>query len=134
MRWNRLQHESAGRVRDRPVKIGAGWIERLVGEKCNSGSVFTENRKRVVKMKLSVEVGNVWSPEFLGGRTRCRIQSGIFRKPNRRGASDGDPETTYGEFSFSVRPIGGTEQIPGITILGDGRIVVYSTSPSSFRA
>jgi hypothetical protein len=31
--------------------------------------------------------------------------------------------TTYGEFSFSVRPIGGTEQIPGITILGDGRIV-----------
>src|ERR1700733_4480724 len=55
-----------------PVKIGARWVKRLVGEKCNSGSVLAENRKRVVKMELSVEVGNVWGPEFLGGRTRLR--------------------------------------------------------------
>ena len=75
-------------------------------------------------MKLSVEVGNVGGPEFFGGRTLFRDPLGnLFENRTAQSPMMQIVGTADGEFSFSVWSIGGPEQVPGIAILGDGRIV-----------
>src|SRR6202035_3350462 len=87
-----------------PVEIGAGWVERLVGEKGNPGGVLAENGKRVVQVKLSVEVGNVGGPEFLRSRALLRDPTGnLFENRTAQAPMMKILGAADGKLSFSDR-------------------------------
>src|ERR1035437_8363551 len=51
-----------------PTKISSRWIQRFISKQGNSRRILAEHRKRVVKMILTVEEGDIRRLQFIGLR------------------------------------------------------------------
>src|ERR1700691_2319420 len=75
-------------------------------------------------MVFAVEVRDVWSPKLFGLGTLLLDPVGNLVKHIAAEFPDVQVlRTTDGKFSLADWAVGGAEQVPGVAILGDGRIV-----------